>query len=400
MNPRLSQLRPYPFARLRALLKDVEPNPALPPLKLSLGEPEHAPPAAALEALKAACFSAVGKYPSTTGTLELRIAIADWLKLRFRLKSVIPDRHILPANGTREALFSVVQALTGSVKTQGKRSCVLIPNPFYQIYEGAAILAGVEPVFYPIDPATNQPDFDAISADDLDRCELMYICTPGNPSGQSLPLEQLKKLIELAQKHDFVLVSDECYSELYLDESQPCIGLLQASEEMGNSEYKNCLVCHSLSKRSNLPGLRSGFVAGDADLIEKFLMYRTYHGSAMALHHQAASAAAWQDETHVANNRHLYRQKYNAMMPILEKHFNFIKPDSGFYLWLKTPIDDQEFTKSLYQDQNLVVVPGSFLARDTGAGSPGKNRIRLALVSSVEACTQAAERLCNHSESL
>lgn len=399
MNPRLSQLNPYPFGRLRALLKDVEPNPELSSLRLSLGEPEHEPPATALEALKAAC-AGVSKYPSTSGTIELKTAIADWLALRFQLKSVTPDRNILPANGTREALFSVVQALVGAEKAPGKRSCVLIPNPFYQIYEGAAILAGVEPVFYQIDPATNQPDFDAISQADLDRCELMYICTPGNPSGQSLPLEQLKKLIELAQKHDFILVSDECYSELYLDESKPCIGLLEACEEMGNTEYKNCLICHSLSKRSNLPGLRSGFVAGDADLISKFLVYRTYHGSAMALHHQAASTAAWKDEAHVAKNRQLYRQKYDAMMPILEKQFSFTKPDSGFYLWLETPIDDQEFTKSLYRDQNLVVVPGSFLARDTGNGSPGQNRIRLALVSSVDACTQAAERLCNHAKSL
>lgn len=400
MNPRLSKLRPYPFARLSALLKGVDPNSSLKTLKLSLGEPEHEPPAAAVEALKATCSVAVGKYPSTSGTIELRAAIADWLGLRFHLESINPDRHILPANGTREALFSVVQALAGSEKIPGERSCVLIPNPFYQIYEGAAILAGVEPVFYQIDPATNQPDFSAINPDDLDRCELMYICTPGNPSGQSLPLEELKKLIELAQKHDFVLVSDECYSELYLDESKPCIGLLQACEEMGNFEYRNCLVCHSLSKRSNLPGLRSGFVAGDADLIEKFLMYRTYHGSAMALHHQAASIAAWKDEAHVAKNRQLYRQKYDAMVPVLEKHFSFIRPDSGFYLWLETPIDDQEFTRSLYRDQNLLVVPGSFLARDTVAGSPGQNRIRLALVSSVEACTQAAERLCNHSKSL
>jgi len=399
MNPRLSQLSPYPFGRLRALLKGVEPNPAMSSLRLSLGEPEHEPPTAALEALKSSC-SGVSKYPSTSGTIELRTAIAEWLRSRFHLKSVTVDHHILPANGTREALFAVVQALVGTEKVAGVRSCVLIPNPFYQIYEGAAILAGVEPVFYQIDPATNQPDFDAISSADLDRCELMYICTPGNPSGQSLSLEQLKKLITLAQQHDFILVSDECYSELYLDESKPCVGLLQACEEMGNNEYRNCLVCHSLSKRSNLPGLRSGFVAGDADLISKFLIYRTYHGSAMALHHQAASTAAWQDETHVAKNRQLYRQKYDAMMPILEKQFSFIKPDSGFYLWLETPIDDQAFTKGLYKDQNLVVVPGSFLARDTGAGSPGQNRIRLALVSSVEACTQAAKRLCNHAKSL
>jgi N-succinyldiaminopimelate aminotransferase len=395
MNPRLPLLNPYPFARLRNLLKDIEPNAELSPLKLSLGEPEHAPPAAALEALKSCCTEAVGKYPATSGTIELQTAIASWLQLRFRLKSITPEHHILPANGTREALFAVVQALAGSEK-QGKPACVLMPNPFYQIYEGAALLAGIEPVFYSIDPATNQPDFDSISDSDLQRCELMYICTPGNPSGQSIPLEQLKKLVELADKHDFILVSDECYSELYLDEDQPCASLLEACEAVGNNAYRHCLICHSLSKRSNLPGLRSGFIAGDAELIEQFLQYRTYHGSAMPLHHQAASTAAWKDEAHVANNRQLYRQKYNAVMPLLEKNFKFIKPDSGFYLWLETPTEDQAFTQTLYRDQNLLVVPGSFLARQTRTGNPGSHRIRLALVSSVDACIQAAERLCNH----
>lgn len=399
MNPRLSQLNPYPFGRLRALLKGVEPNSELQALKLSLGEPEHEPPAVALEALKSA-ISGVSKYPATAGTIELKTAITDWLGIRFNLTSVSPEKHVLPVNGTREALFSVVQALVGNEKVAGKPSSVLMPNPFYQIYEGAAILAGADPVFYPIDPATNLPDFDAISEQDLDRCELMYICTPGNPSGQSIPAEQLKKVISLAQKHDFVLVSDECYSELYLDESKPCVGLLQACEEMGNLEYENCLICHSLSKRSNLPGLRSGFVAGDAELLEKFLMYRTYHGSAMALHQQAASQAAWRDEVHVAKNRQLYRQKYDAVIPLLGKKFNFIKPDSGFYLWLETPIDDLEFTRSLYRDQNLLVIPGSFLARDVAGENPGNQRIRLALVSSVESCVQAAERLCDHVKTL
>jgi len=395
MNPRLSQLNPYPFGRLRALLKNVEPNSELNALKLSLGEPEHEPPAAASEALKSA-ISGVSKYPATGGTIELKTAITDWLGKRFNLTSVFPDRHVLPVNGTREALFSVVQALVGNEKVAGKQSCVLMPNPFYQIYEGAAILAGVDPVFYPIDPATNQPDFDAISEQDLNRCELMYICTPGNPSGQSIAAEQLKKVIALALKYDFILVSDECYSELYLDENKPCVGLLQACEEMGNMDYKNCLICHSLSKRSNLPGLRSGFVAGDAELLANFLMYRTYHGSAMALHQQAASQAAWQDEAHVARNRQLYREKYDAVIPLLDQKFSFIAPDNGFYLWLETPIDDQEFTKSLYRDQNLLVVPGSFLAREVAGTNPGSQRIRLALVSSVESCVQAAERLCNH----
>ena len=235
-----------------------------------------------------------------------------------------------------------------------------MPNPFYQIYEGAALLSGCEPVFFGLDPATNQPDIDSIDESDLQRSEMMYICTPGNPTGQSLPLNTLKKLISLAQKHNFVLVSDECYSELYLDDRAPCTGLLEACEQLGLNDYNNCLVFHSLSKRSNLPGLRSGFVAGDSALIEKFLLYRTYHGSAMALHHQKASIAAWGDEQHVQQNRALYRDKYAALMPILRQQFNFIEPDSGFYLWLSTPIDDQVLPKNCLPNKTLLLFPAPF----------------------------------------
>lgn len=281
-----------------------------------------------------------------------------------------------------------------------------MPNPFYQIYEGAAFLAGAEPVFFNLNSSTNQPNFDDISEQDWQSCQLMFLCTPGNPTGQSLPMQQLKMLIEKAHKYDFVLVSDECYSELYLEENSPCAGLLQACDELGVDDYRNCLVFHSLSKRSNLPGLRSGFAAGDAALLATFLLYRTYHGSAMPLHHQEASIAAWGDEQHVKTNRQLYRAKYAAVMPILEKQFEFIAPDSGFYLWLQTPVDDQVFARELYRQQNLVVVPGSFLAReldDVNPGqnpeqnpeqNPGRNRVRLALVSELAECIDAAHRLC------
>ena len=398
MNTNLHLLQPYPFARLRELLDGVEPDPELKPIRLSIGEPQHSAPVSVIDTMTQN-MSGLSKYPTTGGSAELKASIAAWLCSRFGLTDIEADQQILPVNGTREALFAIAQALVGG-KQQNPNSTVLMPNPFYQIYEGAALLAGSTPVFFNLDANTNQPDFSQISESDWQYCELMYICTPGNPSGQSIPMDQLKLLIEKARQYNFVLVSDECYSELFLDEDTPCTGLLQACEAMGNNNYKNCLVFHSLSKRSNLPGLRSGFTAGDAELIAKFLLYRTYHGSAMPLHHQNASAAAWADESHVQENRDLYRAKYKAVVPVLRKQFNFVMPDSGFYLWLETPIDDQEFTRRLYEKMNVHVLPGTFLARDTEAGNPGQNRIRLALVGSIDDCIEAANRLCSLATSL
>ena len=398
MNTNLHLLQPYPFARLRELLDGVEPDPELKPIRLSIGEPQHSAPVSVIDTMTQN-MSGLSKYPATGGSAELKASIAKWLSSRFGLTNIDADQQILPVNGTREALFAIAQTLVGG-KQQNPNSTVLMPNPFYQIYEGAALLAGSTPIFFNLDANTNQPDFSQLSESDWQCCELMYICTPGNPTGQSIPMDQLKLLIEKARQYNFVLVSDECYSELFLDEDKPCTGLLQACESMGICDYKNCLIFHSLSKRSNLPGLRSGFTAGDAALIAKFLLYRTYHGSAMPLHHQSASAAAWADENHVQENRARYRDKYKAVVPVLSKQFNFVMPDSGFYLWLETPIDDQEFTRRLYEKMNVHVVPGTFLARDTEAGNPGHHRIRLALVGSIDDCIEAANRLCTLATSL
>lgn len=391
MNPRLETLHPYPFAKLRTLLNGVEANRELKEIKLSIGEPQHPAPKIVIDAMVSAT-GGLSKYPATGGSEELKTAIKNWLIKRFNLKQ-IEHNQIIPVNGTREALFAVTQALV-SGSTAEKQAVVLMPNPFYQIYEGAALLSGAIPVFYGLDTETNQPDFSQISEETWSACELMYICTPGNPTGQSICPEQLHWLIRQAQKHNFTLVSDECYSELYLNEDKPCTGLLEACEQIGLSDYKNCMIFHSLSKRSNLPGLRSGFCAGDTKLINKFLLYRTYHGSAMPLHHQSASQAAWNDENHVKENRERYREKYEAIVPILEKSFNFVMPDSGFYLWLNTPVDDQLFTKKLHEEYNLLVVPGSYLARDINGLNPGENKIRLALVGELDDCITAAKRLC------
>ena len=394
MNSRLNLLQPYPFARLGELLEGVRPATGLKPLRLAIGEPRHSPAKAVIQALTARSLSGLSEYPATGGSDELKSAIARWLNARFGLNRIDAGKNILPVNGTREALFAVAQALADG-KKQGADSMVLMPNPFYQIYEGAALLAGSSAVFYNLDPLTNQPDFGQITQIQWQSCELMYVCTPGNPAGQSLAKERLKYLIEKARKYNFILVSDECYSELFLNEEKPCASLLQACEDMPLNDYKNCLIFHSLSKRSNLPGLRSGFVAGDASLIAKFLLYRTYHGSAMPLHHQSASTTAWEDEEHVENNRELYRAKYRAVVPVLKKKFNFIAPDSGFYLWLETPIDDRVFVRNLYKDMNLLVVPGSFLAREANGANPGRNKIRLALVGDIDDCIDAAHRLCS-----
>ncbi|TXS92098.1 succinyldiaminopimelate transaminase [Parahaliea maris] len=396
MNPQLELLHPYPFEKLRELFADIEPSKAHEPIALSIGEPRHRSPAFVLKTL-ADQLDKLANYPATAGIPALREAIAGWLGRRFKLKELDPARHVLPVNGTREALFAIAQA----VIAPGAGASVLCPNPFYQIYEGAALLAGAEPVFIDCRPEQDfAPDFDSISDDQWQRCQLLYICTPGNPSGAVLPMDTLQRLIRLAREYDFVIASDECYSEIYPDENNPPPGLLQACAELGDDSYHNCLVFHSLSKRSNLPGLRSGFVAGDARLIEQFLRYRTYHGCAMPLHHQYASIAAWDDETHVVENRNLYRQKFDAVLEILEPHLDVSRPDAGFYLWPATPIPDTDFARALLRDTNVTVLPGRYLARDAGNGNPGEGRVRMALVAEPEACIEAAHRIVHVINSL
>jgi N-succinyldiaminopimelate aminotransferase len=396
MNALLDALHPYPFEKLRALFADLKPASSQAHIALSIGEPRHASPPFVLETL-AANLPLLANYPATRGEAVLRETIADWLQRRFHLQSVNAECEVLPVNGTREALFAFAQA----VVTAGPGAAVVSPNPFYQIYEGAALLAGAQPEFVNATASSGHlPDFAAVPASVWERCQLLYICTPGNPSGAVMSIEQLQTLVALAEHHDFIIASDECYSEIYSDEANPPPGLLQACALMGNDRFKRCVVFHSLSKRSNLPGLRSGFVAGDATVLAEFLRYRTYHGCAMPLHHQHASVAAWNDEEHVRANRAQYRQKFDAVLPILQGHLQMERPDAGFYLWPETPVADTEFARQLYQQAHVTVVPGSFLARETAAGNPGSRRVRMALVASLEDCVEAAERMVRVIEQL
>tara|TARA_R110002110_G_scaffold133783_1_gene316409 strand:- start:2905 stop:4095 length:1191 start_codon:yes stop_codon:yes gene_type:complete len=389
MNTLLDRLQPYPFEKLRALFADLQPPADRPHIPLSIGEPRHPSPQFVLDAV-AAHLPLLANYPATRGEDSLREAIAAWLQRRFQLTAVDPQTQVLPVNGTREALFAFAQA----VVTAGPEAMVLSPNPFYQIYEGATLLAGAEPGFVNATAASGHlPDFASVPESWWRRCQLLYICSPGNPSGAVMSIPQLQALVERAQKYDFIIASDECYSEIYSDEAAPPPGLLQACARMGNDSYRRCVVFHSLSKRSNLPGLRSGFVAGDAAVLADFLRYRTYHGCAMPLHHQHASSAAWRDEEHVRVNRQRYREKFDAVLAILAGHMQVQRPDAGFYLWPETPGSDTDFARQLYARQHVTVVPGSYLARDTDSGNPGANRIRMALVASQEDCVQAAQRM-------
>lgn len=391
MNPNLNKLQAYPFEKLAGLKAGIQPPSALKHIALSIGEPKHEPPGFVLSALQQQ-LDQVSKYAATRGTDELRKAIATWAHSRFGLTpaTFTAERHILPVNGTREALFAIAQACVDTSKPNAK---VLMPNPFYQIYEGAALLAGAEPVFINCDTANLMPDFASVSEQDWRDCQLLYICSPGNPSGAVFELEDFKTVLELADKYDFMIASDECYSELYFDEDHAPMGLLEACAKLGRNDYKRCLVFHSLSKRSNLPGLRSGFVAGDAEIIEAFYAYRTYHGCAMSLPVQYASIAAWQDEAHVKENRIRYLKKFEAFIDILKDETAVSMPDAGFYIWLNTQTDDCEFTRDLFAQQNVTVLPGSYLARDTASGNPGKNRVRIALVATLEEVIEAAKRI-------
>lgn len=390
MNPTLTQLRPYPFERLRLLLAGAQPPAHLPHISMSIGEPRHAPPKLLIDALTAN-LRTMESYPPTAGLPEFRAAAANWLTRRFKLPSgaVDPQTMVLPVNGTREALFAFVQA----VIDRARDPLVAMPNPFYQIYEGGALLAGAQPHFLGNDRHHGYlPDLDGVPEPVWRRCQLLFLCSPDNPTGAVAGIDYLKRALELADRHDFVIASDECYSEIYLDEDRPPTGLLQAALAAGHSRFERCVVFQSLSKRSSVPGLRSGFVAGDADLIKPFLLYRTYHGSAVPLHTQLASIVAWDDDEHVVENRRLYREKFAAVLPVLREVMDVEAPQASFYLWPKVA-DDERFTRELFATQNVTILPGSYISRDMPQGNPGRGRVRISLVASVPECKQAAERI-------
>ncbi len=390
MNPNLTHLHAYPFERLAKLKAGINPPAHLSPIALSIGEPKHPTPDFICQALIQNC-TGLALYPSTKGSDELRQAIAQWLEKRFKLPALDIHSQVLPVNGTREALFAIAQAVIDPTQAN---PLVLMPNPFYQIYEGAALLASAQVVYLNCTEAQGfLPDFDSIEAQTWQDCQLLYLCSPSNPTGAVLDKATLQKMIHLACQYDFVIAADECYSEIYADENNPPLGLLEVAAEMGHSDYRHCLVFHSLSKRSNAPGLRSGFVAGDARIIKDFFRYRTYHGCAMPPHHQALSILAWQDEAHVIENRQAYHVKFKAVMDILNPVLPVARAAGGFYLWIKTPIDDTDFAQQLYAQQNITVLPGQFLSRNTSTGNPGQYYIRLALVAPLAECIEAAERI-------
>ena len=390
MNPNLKKLHPYPFEKLAQLKKGIIPPANKSSITLSIGEPAHTTPSFIKDVL-IENLNSISNYPTTKGIPQLREAIADWLEKRFAC-DVNPETQVLPVNGTREALFSFAQCVIDA----SKNSLVVMPNPFYQIYEGAALLAGAEPYFLNTTAETNYlPDFAAVPADVWQRCQLLYICSPANPSGSVMSAADFETVLTLAEKYDFVIASDECYSELYDDEANPPVGLLEVAAKMGNREFKRCVVFHSLSKRSNCAGLRSGFVAGDAEILKHYFAYRTYHGCAMSVPTQYASIAAWQDEAHVVENRRLYREKFAAFVEILRDVCEIQKPPASFYIWLKTSISDTDFTQQLFAQENVTVLAGSFLSREFAGVNPAANHVRIALVAPLAECIEAAKRIKN-----
>jgi len=398
MNRDLDRLQPYPFEKLNRLKAGVTPPAGLAHIALSIGEPKHQPPKFIAEEL-ISHLHGLANYPLTKGRIELRQAIAEWLTRRFELPSdsVDAERHVLPVAGTREALFAFAQA----VVQRNDQPLVVMPNPFYQIYEGAALLAGAEPYFLNTTERNGfLPDYDAVPEEVWQRCQLLYLCSPANPTGAVTDIATLQKLIALADRYDFVIASDECYSELYFDEQNPPPGLLQAAAALGRNGFERCVIFHSLSKRSNLPGLRSGFVAGDAQILERFLLYRTYQGCALPPPTQAASIKAWQDEKHVVENRDYYRRKFAVVIDILKPVIAVEQPAGGFYLWLKTPGNDTDFARELFAQQNVTVLPGSYLSRDAHGHNPGAGYVRLALVAEMDECIEAAQRIRTFIQSL
>lgn len=389
MNPNLNKLQPYPFQRLRDLFAGISPNPAYAPINLSIGEPKHATPSLITDAL-IKNISGLANYPTTAGIPALRQAISDWLSTRYSIPALDIEKEIVPINGSREALFAFAQAV---IDDSRPAPVVISPNPFYQIYEGAAFLAGAEPYFLNNLPENDfAMDFGSVPEAILQRTQLVYVCSPGNPSGKIMSLAQWKQIFELSDRYGFVIAADECYSEIYFDEANPPLGALQAAHQLGR-DYTRLVIFSSLSKRSNVPGMRSGFVAGDAKILEKFLLYRTYHGCAMSPAVQAASIAAWNDEAHVIENRRLYDEKFKVVTPIIKQRFEVDIPDGAFYLWARADQPDTEVALRLYRDFNLTVLPGSYLAREAHGINPGKNFVRLALVASLEECKEAANRI-------
>lgn len=407
MNSLLQRLQAYPFEKLNALKAAATPPSAEQNhIAFSIGEPKHQTPQFVLDTLSQH-LDKISAYPATKGCIELRKAISQWLCQRFSIESslVDPEKHVLPVNGTREALFAFAQAVIDNSKTKSaKKPVVVSPNPFYQIYEGAAFLAGAD-IFFMNCTQDNQylPDFDAVPESIWEQCQLIYLCSPGNPSGAVVSQQQLEQLIALADKYDFIIASDECYSEIYFDEANPPTGLLEVCAKIGRDDFSRCVVFHSLSKRSNLPGLRSGFVAGDANVLSQFLLYRTYHGCAMSMPIQIASAQAWQDEQHVIDNRALYSEKFSLAYEKLKNVSNITHPDASFYFWLPTPICDQAFAQQLFSQENITVLPGSFIARtsnDENPINPGQNHVRIALVANKEECIDGIDRICRFMISL
>ena len=391
MNTNIDFLQPYPLERMNALKADVSGNPDYPHVALSIGEPKHPPPeeVVALLSQPQSLAADLGTYPATRGSDQLRSTIADWLARRFAAQ-FRPGDQILPVSGTREALFSFAQAVLSGKSD----SLVLLPNPFYQIYEGAALLGGASPMFLNTTAANGyQPDFRAVPESVWRRCELLYVCSPGNPTGRLLPAEDMRWLLETAREFDFIIAADECYSELYLNEAQPPAGFAEVAASQGDSEYQQLVVFHSLSKRSNLPGLRSGFVAGDASILGRYFKYRTYQGCALPAHVQRASALAWSDEAHVRANRQLYRDKFSRITPLLSQVFSVTDPEGGFYHWIDVGEDDQQFALSAFRDINITVLPGSFISREADGINPGAGHIRVAWVAQSDQCLEAANRL-------
>lgn len=401
MNPFLDALQPYPFERMNVLKSGLRSQSNSPHISLSIGEPKHTTAQFLVDAATDPALVRLGlaTYPATRGSDALRDSVSSWASGRFGLAAgtLTGNKHVLPVSGTREALFSFAQC----VLSGHAGSCAVLPNPFYQIYEGAILLRGAAPYYVACPAATGYlPDFGSVPASVWDACELLFICTPGNPTGAVMPLEQLTQLIALADRHDFIIASDECYSEIYPDEGRPPPGLLQACAVLGRDDFARCVVFHSLSKRSNLPGLRSGFVAGDAAVLERFLLYRTYHGCAMPAHVQHVSQLAWSDEVHVVENRAMYRQKFAIVTPLLGSVLHVTAPEAGFYFWPLTPIDDETFTQRLFVEQNVTVLPGRYLSRPQGGSDPGINRIRMALVAGLDECVDAAERIVRFARTL
>ena len=392
MNPLLSQLQPYPFEKLRLLLEGVTPNPAYRPISLGIGEPKHPTPELIKRAL-ADNLDGLAGYPGTAGSEALRGAIAGWLQRRYDLPPLDAATQILPVNGSREALFALAQTVLDPAE---RDALVLCPNPFYQIYEGAAYLGGAQPYFVNSDPERNfAPDYASVPEEIWRRVRLLYLCSPGNPAGAVLSLDDWRQLFQLSDRYGFVIAADECYSEIYFQEEAP-LGALQAAHRLGRG-HERLIAFSSLSKRSNVPGMRSGFVAGDAAILKQFLLYRTYHGSAMAPVIQAASVAAWNDEEHVRENRDKYRAKFNQVTPLLQQVLDVQLPDAGFYLWARVDrdaaISDTGFARRLYAEYNVTVLPGSYLAREAHGINPGRNRVRMALVAEVDECLEAARRI-------